>query len=338
MLHLCINKIMNSYLLLVILASSVIGIGALSLYFKNFIDRFRYPITIISSSMVCGLIFIHIFPEVFEIGGHKVGLAILGGLFLQMILENLTSGFEHGHLHHHGKKTKGIVIGLMIGLCLHAFIEGAPLLIDPNAKHSSVVESNLHNHDEHDHEQENESHNNKPINLENEHEGHDHAGHDHSEHENEVTVDDSHEHSENCNHDHENEPTTHPETMKGIVKKEISLVDKYFWAIINHNIPITIVLSTLFISFGYSFRKSLSLISIFAVAGPLGAFVGLWLLNIEGFMFFSAYLMAISTGMLLHIITHILTEHAHDKKKMSVLQQITSLAIGIFLVILIFGI
>jgi zinc transporter ZupT len=334
---------MSNYLLLTILTSSVIGIGALSLYFKNFIDRFRYPITIISSSMVCGLIFIHIFPEVFEIGGHKVGLAILGGLFLQMILENLTSGFEHGHLHHHGKKTKGIVIGLMIGLCLHAFIEGAPLLIDTNAKHSSVVESNIHLHNHDDHEHENENINNEPIILENEHaghdhSGHDHSGHDHSEHENEVMVDESHVHSENCNHDNKNESTTHPESVKGIVKKEISLVDKYFWAIINHNIPITIVLSTLFISFGYSFRKSISLISIFAIAGPLGAFVGLWLLNIEGFMFFSAYLMAISTGMLLHIITHILTEHAHDRKKMSVLQQITSLAIGIFLVILIFGI
>ena len=286
MLHLCINTIMSNYLLLIILTTSVIGIGALSLYFKDFIERFRYPITIISSSMVCGLIFIHIFPEVFEIGGHKIGLAILGGLFLQMILENLTSGFEHGHLHQqgHGKSTKGMVIGLMIGLCLHAFIEGAPLLIDPNANHSSVVESNLHihNHDEHEHGDE---HNH--VEESNEHEAH-----DHSEHEHEVSDEDSHEHSATCNHDHENESTTHPETMKGIVKKEISLVDKYFWAIINHNIPITIVLSTLFISFGYSFRKSLSLISIFAFAGPIGAFVGLWLLNIEGFKFFSAYLKA----------------------------------------------
>ena len=95
------------------------------------------------------------------------------------------------------------------------------------------------------------------------HEGHDHSEHEH-EHDNEADENESHEHSENCNHDHENELTTHPGTMKGIVKKEISLVDKYFWAIINHNIPITIVLSTLFISFGYSFRKSLSLICIFA--------------------------------------------------------------------------
>lgn len=310
---------MNSYLLLIILTASVIGIGVLSLYFKNFVERFRYPITIISSSMVCGLIFIHIFPEVFEIGGHKVGLAILGGLFLQMILENLTSGFEHGHLHQHGKNKNGMVIGLMIGLCLHAFIEGAPLLIDPNSNQSSVVASNIHSHDHDEHEH-----------------------HDEHERDEEEThsSEEEHVHSASCNHDHADKKpsTTHPETMKGIVKKEITLVDKYFWAIINHNIPITIVLSTLFLSFGFSNKKSISLISLFAIAGPIGAFVGLWLLNIEGFMFFSAYLMAISTGMLLHIITHILTEHAHDKKKMSTLQQITSLAIGIFLVILIFGI
>lgn len=332
---------MSSYLLLIILTTSVIGIGVISLYFKDFIERFRYPITIISSSMVCGLIFIHIFPEVFEIGGHKIGLAILGGLFLQMILENLTAGFEHGHLHQHGhgKKSKGMVIGLMIGLCLHAFIEGAPLLIDPNAAHSAVVESNIHIHSEEEHNHDHENHTTEeesPVNFE--HDGHDHATH---ESDSQVENNDEHVHSESCNHDHENESSTettsHPESIKGIVKKEISLVDMYFWAIINHNIPITIVLSALFISFGYSFRKSLSLISIFAVAGPIGAFVGLWLLNIEGFIFFSAYLMAISTGMLLHIITHILTEHAHDRKKLSIPHQILSLTVGIILVVLIFG-
>ena len=112
---------------------------------------------------------------------------------------------------------------------------------------------------------ENEHNHVEPNAIENEHEGHDHSEHEH-EHDNEADENESHEHSENCNHDHENEFTTHPETMRGIVKKEISLVDKYFWAIINHNIPITIVLSTLFISFGYSLRKSLSVISIFGFA------------------------------------------------------------------------
>ena len=47
-----------------------------------------------------------VFPEVYEAEDHNIGIWIIGGVLLQMILESLTKGFEHGHFHHHTKKKK----------------------------------------------------------------------------------------------------------------------------------------------------------------------------------------------------------------------------------------
>jgi hypothetical protein len=43
-----------------------------------------------------------------------------------MILEALTKGFEHGHFHHHSEHNI-LPVALMVGLFIHAFIEGIPL-------------------------------------------------------------------------------------------------------------------------------------------------------------------------------------------------------------------
>ena len=44
-----------------------------------------------------------------------------------MLLENLTKGFEHGHFHHHTDEKNILPLALMIGLFVHAFLEGIPL-------------------------------------------------------------------------------------------------------------------------------------------------------------------------------------------------------------------
>jgi zinc and cadmium transporter len=67
----------------------------------------------------------HLLPSVFSIEAPKAGIYILAGFFLQLILEYFTEGIEHGHEHHH--HGKGFPVGMMIGLCLHSFLEGMPL-------------------------------------------------------------------------------------------------------------------------------------------------------------------------------------------------------------------
>jgi zinc and cadmium transporter len=66
----------------------------------------------------------------------RLGLFILIGFLIQLILDYLTKGVEHGHVHskcpsheeHHHEPHKGIsFIPVLIGLSLHSFLEGMPL-------------------------------------------------------------------------------------------------------------------------------------------------------------------------------------------------------------------
>lgn len=64
-------------------------------------------------------------PEVFGHAETTISYWILGGIVVQLVLENLSKGAEHGHIHiHHVSK---LPWALLIGLSLHAFIEGFPL-------------------------------------------------------------------------------------------------------------------------------------------------------------------------------------------------------------------
>ena len=90
----------------------------------------------------------HMYLEGFETPNFhfKVGAAALVGFVIQLFLERLTQGVEHGHNHtmccgdadphhdHHGEAIphcEGHVhpmAGLMIGLCIHSFLEGMPMV------------------------------------------------------------------------------------------------------------------------------------------------------------------------------------------------------------------
>jgi len=85
---------------------------------------------------------IHILPELYHqpVGAEWIGLCVLGGFFLQQLLEYFSSGVEHGHIHthdqhahdhHHGHHVSGnksiSAIVLLIALCVHAFLEGGML-------------------------------------------------------------------------------------------------------------------------------------------------------------------------------------------------------------------
>ena len=63
-------------------------------------ENFKKNLLILSAGFliaVCG----RGFPEVYSSSDHNIGIWIIAGVLLQMILESLTKGFEHGHFHHH---------------------------------------------------------------------------------------------------------------------------------------------------------------------------------------------------------------------------------------------
>jgi zinc transporter ZupT len=85
-----------------------------------------------SGAYLFAITVLHLIPDAYS-GTDKaeIGIFILIGFLLQIFLEQFSEGVEHGHMHKHHD---GHVFpwGIMISLCLHAFLEGMPLAKDQN--------------------------------------------------------------------------------------------------------------------------------------------------------------------------------------------------------------
>ncbi|WP_186755800.1 ZIP family metal transporter [Echinicola salinicaeni] len=90
-------------------------------------------ILVFAGSYLFSITVLHILPELFanRDSAYYMGLYVLIGFLLQQVLEFLSSGIEHGHIHHHGTG-KNTVWMVMIGLSLHAFLEGTLLSQQPS--------------------------------------------------------------------------------------------------------------------------------------------------------------------------------------------------------------
>lgn len=104
--------------------------GALLGMLAAFIFRPKSPIGLklvlsFSGSFLLGITIFHLLPTVFKSSGFDAGIWIVAGLILQIFLEYLSQGAEHGHTHTHSRVKLPWV--LFISLCLHAFIEGIPM-------------------------------------------------------------------------------------------------------------------------------------------------------------------------------------------------------------------
>lgn len=80
-----------------------------------------------SGAYILGITVLHLMPSVFSGGFESASFWLLGGFFIQLLLEQLSKGVEHGHIHAHPGAKPGFALSIMLGLCLHAFIEGLPL-------------------------------------------------------------------------------------------------------------------------------------------------------------------------------------------------------------------
>ncbi len=177
-----------------------------------------------------------------------MGLFILLGFFIQLLMDYLTKGVEHGHIHskcpeheghlHNDSKYGISYIPVVIGLCLHSFLEAMPLARGFSIEH---------------------------------------------------------------------------------------IQDQLLIGIIIHNIPLSIVLMSLFIQNGLTKRKSVILLVLFALAGPAGV-LGADLIGthiIQDMDTFFKISMSIVVGIFLHISTTILFEadedHLFNYKKFAII-------------------
>jgi zinc transporter ZupT len=83
-----------------------------------------------SGAYLLSVAILHLLPEVFEHEQKFIPFFVLGGFFIQLIIEYFSKGLEHGHIHtantehsHHHSK----IYTIMIGITIHGIIEGLPL-------------------------------------------------------------------------------------------------------------------------------------------------------------------------------------------------------------------
>jgi zinc transporter ZupT len=120
--------------------------GLLVFFAPAFRDRYFKLVLVFAGSYLFSITILHIIPELFSTGYDqgRMGMYILLGFLLQQLLEYWSSGIEHGHIHKHSSETSKGVITLMVGLFIHAFLEGTLL------SHGSVVAeeavASIHSH------------------------------------------------------------------------------------------------------------------------------------------------------------------------------------------------
>jgi len=210
-------------------------------------------ITVFGGAFLFASCFINLVPHIFlgeepyrfvTSGLHfKIAAAVMVGFLIQLLLEQLTKGAEHGHNHcqcceeehlaqehhheHHShsghchNNSVHPVSGLIIGLSIHAFLEGMPMV---------DIDGDIH---------------------------------------------------------------------QGLL-----------YGIVLHNIPIALVLISLFMHNHYGFWKSFALLAVFAVMTPLGSLCNLFLIPENETL--QSLIMAVVVGILLHVSVSILFDHDHN--------------------------
>jgi zinc and cadmium transporter len=110
-------------------------LGGLSVFFFRTSEKSLKLILAFGGAFLLTLTFTELIPEIYSSETKYIGLFVMLGFFIQLMLDFFTKGLEHGHHSHHEKlnepcqhKQNQISIsGIMIGICIHSFLEGMPL-------------------------------------------------------------------------------------------------------------------------------------------------------------------------------------------------------------------
>lgn len=119
---------MSSFLIVTILFLSAFISGLAVFFVKRTNASLLKLILSFSGAYLFSITVLHLIPHVYisnTTSPEVIGLYILGGFLFQLFLEQFSQGIEHGHIHHHDYNV--FPLGIMISLCLHAFLEGMPL-------------------------------------------------------------------------------------------------------------------------------------------------------------------------------------------------------------------
>lgn len=129
-----------------LLFSTVFLGGAAGFFFQHEHKGLLHIVLSFSGAYILGIAVLHLMPWAF--GGEQAyaGILVLLGFFAQLMLEQLSGGVEHGHIHAANHFSTGFVFSIMLGLCIHAFVEGVPLSYYEEFQHHHDGHGGSHNH------------------------------------------------------------------------------------------------------------------------------------------------------------------------------------------------
>ena len=105
-----------------------------------------------SAAYLFAISIMNLLPEAIQNANAKqIGLFIVMGFCVQLIIDTFSTGIEHGHVHLHSNHCeKHLPYGIIIGLCLHSFLEGLPIYNvnasnDQHVNYQLVLGLGIHN-------------------------------------------------------------------------------------------------------------------------------------------------------------------------------------------------
>lgn len=130
-------------------------------------------------------------------------------------------------------------------------------------------------------------------------------------------------------------PIVHEGHVHQVVSESGNFSSVFFWAILGHKIPVAIVLMLFLIQSKLSKTTVVGLFLLFASMSPIGGVIGLFVGNSELVSNLSTILLAITTGMLIHITTLLIFEEYHDQKDK--FKNIALIVLGLVFGLFVFG-
>ena len=113
------------YLALFLMA---IASGSLIFLFRSDQRKSTRLLLAFSGAFLIGICFLDLIPEVFASEVRFIGLFVMAGFLIQLVLELITEGAEHGHTHIHREDERMSPFLLLSGICIHSFLEGMPVI------------------------------------------------------------------------------------------------------------------------------------------------------------------------------------------------------------------
>jgi len=138
---------MTNVVVYIVLIGTVLASGSLIFLIRSDDQKILKFLLAFSGAFLIGITFLKLVPEVFSTPTVYTGLFVLLGFLLQLLLELITEGAEHGHVHNHTEGERVSPFLLLIGVCIHSFLEGMPIVanFDTKIQHSLVLGIVVHN-------------------------------------------------------------------------------------------------------------------------------------------------------------------------------------------------